>query len=130
MSVDREPGSFDDLSAHQEAAECHRAGKAEKADNECRLEIERSSGLDSISYEKQHRGKIKSVEPQDAVLGSRSAKHAKDGEAHGATEQDLRRRDRQGRSEEHTSALQSLMRISNASSCFKKNKQKQTQYKA
>src|SRR3546814_5969369 len=91
MSVDREPGSFDDLSAHQEAAECHRAGKAEKADNECRLEIERSSGLDSISYEKQHRGKIKSVEPQDAVLGSRSAKHAKDGAAHGETEQEDRK---------------------------------------
>src|SRR3546814_3976934 len=67
-----------------------------------------------------------------AERGADQRRHADDGERHGA-DGAQRARLHPGherlRSEEHTSELQSLMRISYAVFCLKKKKEKKTNYK-
>src|SRR3546814_6088626 len=89
---------LDHLAAHQEFRQCDGAGKAQQADDERGFIIKCAASLNSEGDEQEHYVDVERVEPQHAILRTRAPHQPQDRAGH--------------RSEEHTSELQSLMRIS------------------
>src|SRR3546814_6327953 len=76
-----------------------------------------------------YRAASRSASPRRITLASAHVDVAPEAHGRGAGIEPPRRHDEHARSEEHTSELQSLMRISYAVFCLKKKKHKQTKKK-